>query len=123
MPLRTDPEYSSFLLRSTQKTIQLKTTYEYHDDTQIFVVKYLYTFPDGATKDTALVIKLYFPAEMQMFLSYNGFHILKVYGGHDLSTVDEQSAKYVVLARTRIESAQPETIPALCSGCAAPNTL
>jgi ubiquinone/menaquinone biosynthesis C-methylase UbiE len=100
-PLKSDPEFSSFVLRSTKQTIQLRTTYEYHTDTQVFAVNYLYTFPDGTTKASSIVIKLYFPVEIQMFLDYNGFQIQKVYGDYTQKDFDAESKKYVVVARKR----------------------
>jgi hypothetical protein len=100
-PLNPGPEHSSFELNTTKETVQLATTRSYQADTQLFTVKFRYTFANGSTKDTTVVLRLYFLSEFQVLLHYNGFEVSKIYGDYTQSEFNSEHAKYVVIARKR----------------------
>jgi SAM-dependent methyltransferase len=100
-PLDPGPEHSSFEHRATGKTVLVETTQAYSADTQILTVKFRYTFPDNVTKDATIVLKLYFSAELQSLLHYNGFEVLSIYGDYTQTAFTSESTKYVVAARKR----------------------
>jgi len=98
-PLNPGPEHSRFELQTTKETVQLATTRSYHADTQIMVVKFRYTFANGSTQDAAIVLRLYFPAEIQALLYYNGFGVSKIYGDYTQSEFNSENSKYIIIAR------------------------
>ena len=100
-PLNPDPEHTNFELQTTKETVQLATTRSYQADTQLFTVKFHYTFANGSTRETAIVLRLYFPSEFQMLLHYNGFEVSKIYGDYTQSEFKSDHSKYVVIARKR----------------------
>jgi hypothetical protein len=101
LPLSAEPVRSSFEHRVTKEIVQLGTTQTYHADTQIHLVKFHYTFPNGSTKDGTIVIKLHFPAELQSLLYYNGFDIEHIYGDYTREEFNSESVKYVIVAKKR----------------------
>jgi SAM-dependent methyltransferase len=100
-PLNPGPEHSSFQLQTTKETVQLTTTRSYQPDTQLFSVKFRYTFANGSTRDAAIVLRLFFPPELQMLLYYNGFEVSEIYGDYTQSEFKSEHSKYVVIARKR----------------------
>jgi len=100
-PLDPNATERTFTHRVTGETIRLSTTQEYFTDTQIFVVKNHYTFPDGSTRDGDIVLRLYFPAELQNLLYYNGFDVWRIYGDYTRKEFSSESERYAVLARPR----------------------
>lgn len=100
-PLGPDGTERSFTHRGTGETIRIRTTQEYFTDTQIFVVRNHYTFADGSTRDGDIVLRLYFPAEMQNLLHYNGFDVWHAYGDYTRKEFNSESERYVILARPR----------------------
>jgi hypothetical protein len=89
-PSNPGSEHSSFELQTTKETVQLATTRSYHADTQLLLVKFRYTFANGLTKDADIVLRLYFPAELQALLYYNGFEVSKIYGDYAFHEFNEQ---------------------------------
>jgi SAM-dependent methyltransferase len=100
-PLNPGPEHTSFEIRGTKKMVRVETTQEYYSDTQILTVKNHYTFPDGSTKDGTIVLKLFFPAELQWLLHYNGFDVVSIFGDYSQAGFNAKSKKYVIVARKR----------------------
>lgn len=100
-PLPPDGKEGSFTHRTTGETIRVLTTQEYFTDTQIFLVKNHYTFTDGSTRDGDIVVRLYFPAEMQNLLHYNGFDVWRAYGNYKQEAFNSESERYVILAKPR----------------------
>ena len=47
------------------RTLSFHDRYDLISDSQILTVKNHYIFPDGSTKDGTIVLKLFFPAELQ----------------------------------------------------------
>ena len=86
---------------TTGESIRILTTQEYSTDTQILVVRNHYTFADGSTRDGNIVVRLYFPAELQNLLYYNGFDVVKIHGAYGLGEFNSESERYVILARPR----------------------
>jgi SAM-dependent methyltransferase len=100
-PLNPAPEYTNFGLQTTRETVRLATTRSYQADTQLLTVNFHYTFANGSTRDTTIVLRLYFPSEFQMLLHYNGFEVSKIYGDYTESVFKSEHSKYVVIARKR----------------------
>jgi SAM-dependent methyltransferase len=98
-PLGPDGPERSFTHRGTGETIRILTTQDYFTDTQIFVVRNHYTFSDGSTRDGDIVLRLYFPAEMQNLLHYNGFDVWRIYGDYTRKEFNSESERYVILAK------------------------
>jgi hypothetical protein len=95
------PEESSFQHRRTKETVRVQTTLAYAPESQIFTVSCHYTFADGSTKDAAIVLRLYFPLELQSLLQDNGFETLSTYGNYTRKEFNAENAKYIVVARKR----------------------
>ena len=100
-PLNPGPEHSSFQHRKTKETISVQTTLAYRADTQVFTASYHYTFPDTSTRDGTIVIRLYYPVELESLLHYNGFEVIRTFGDYTQAEFDSENAKYVILARKR----------------------
>lgn len=100
-PLDSGGKESSFTHRTTGETIRVVTTQEYFTDRQIFVVKNHYTFADGSARDGNIVLRLYFPAEIQNLLHYNGFDVWRVFGNYKQEDFNSESERYVILAKPR----------------------
>lgn len=77
----------------------LETLRQYHSDTQILTICNKYTFPNGSTREGTIVLKAYFPAELQSLLHYNGFTVLDVFGDYKRDTFNSSARKYVVLVK------------------------
>jgi len=100
-PLGPDPPERSFTHHGSGETIRIRTTHEYFTDTQIFIARNHYTFADGSTREGDIVLHLYFPAEMQNLLHYNGFDVWRAYGDYTRKEFGSESERYVILARPR----------------------
>jgi 2-polyprenyl-3-methyl-5-hydroxy-6-metoxy-1,4-benzoquinol methylase len=101
-PLDPSPSERSFTRRVTGETIRVSTTQEYSAASQIFVVTNHYTFADGSARDGNIVCRLYFPAELEDLLHYNGFDIVHAYGDYKWEEFNSDSERYVVLAKPRV---------------------
>ena len=99
LPLPTIPKETSFHHRSTQEHITVTTTDTYHADRQVLTQHHRYAFPGGAVRDSTVVLKLYFPVELESLLYYNGFSVQKTYGGYDREPFTAQSIRQIILAR------------------------
>jgi hypothetical protein len=65
------------------------------------VVKNHYSFADGSTRNGNIVCRLYFPAELENLLHYNGFDVVHAYGDYTWEEFNSDSERYVVLAKPR----------------------
>jgi SAM-dependent methyltransferase len=86
---------------TTGESLRIHTTQEYSTDTQILQVKSTYTFEDGSTKAGNIVLRLYFPADLQNLLHYNGFDVFRIYGNYNEGNFNSESERYVILAKPR----------------------
>ncbi len=102
-PLNPGPEHSSFEHRVTKQIVQVDTSQVYTADAQILAITFHYTFADNSTKDGTIVLKLYFPMELQALLHYNGFEITNILGDYTQKDFHSDSLKYVIVARKRGE--------------------
>jgi SAM-dependent methyltransferase len=101
LPLSSEPSERTFAHKMTGENIHVLTTQEYFTDKQIFIVKNHYTFANGSTKDGEIVLRLYFPAELQNLLYYNGFDVWRAYGNYTKEDFNSESERYVILAKQR----------------------
>ena len=99
LPLEQTSVLSSFQINATQETIMVETSRQYRSDTQILTICNKYTFPDGSTREGTIVLKAYFPVELQSLLYYNGFIVSDILGDYERDTFNSSTRKYVVLAR------------------------
>ena len=98
-PLDPARRESSFVHRVTGETVRVATTHEYSADTQIFMAKNRYTFADGSTKDSTIVLRYYFPADLMDLLHYNGFEVWRRYADYTRAVFGAESERYVILAK------------------------
>jgi SAM-dependent methyltransferase len=91
----------SFVHRATGETIRIVTTQEYAADSQILLVKNHYMFADGSTRDGNIILRMYFPADLQNLLHYNGFEVQRVYGNYEREEFASENERYVILAKPR----------------------
>ena len=91
----------SFTHKGTGEVIRILTTQEYSTDTQILQVKNHYTFADGSTKEGSIVLRLYFPVDLQNLLHYNGFEVWQIHGDYGKGDFNSESERYVILAKPR----------------------
>jgi SAM-dependent methyltransferase len=98
-PVSPDPIETSFQRVSTGQTVKVRTTQEYAADSQVFTVHYRCTFPDMSERDAAIVLKMYFPVELESLLHYNGFDVLRKYGEYTRNEFNHECAKYVIVAQ------------------------
>jgi SAM-dependent methyltransferase len=99
LPLPSSPKETSFQHRSTQEHIRVATTDAYHADRQVLTQSHRYMFPDGAVRESTVVLKLYFPVELESLLYYNGFSVQHTYGGYDQEPFTAESIRQIILAR------------------------
>ena len=113
LPLPTTPKERSFQHRRPHERISVTTTDEYYADRQIITQRHQYIFVDGTMRESTVVLKLYFPVELQWLLHYNGFRIEQVYGGYGREPFSAQSVRQIILARPTLartsEPAAPDT--------------
>jgi len=103
------PKEHSFQHRRTHERISVTTTDEYYADRQIITQRHEYFFVDGTTRESTVVLKLYFPVELQWLLHYNGFRIEQMYGSYGREAFSAQSVRQIILARPTIAPAAPDT--------------
>lgn len=112
LPLPSTPKERSFQHRRTHEHISVITTDEYHADRQIIRQRHHYSFADGAVRESTVVLKVYFPLELQWLLHYNGFRIEQMYGSYGRERFSAQSARQIILARpilARASEPAPDT--------------
>ena len=100
-PFSSAGEGRSFVHVGTGETIRVFTSQEYATDSQILQVRNHYTFSDGSTREGNIVIRIYFPADLQNLLHYNGFDVLHLYGNNRREDFTSESERYVILAKPR----------------------
>jgi SAM-dependent methyltransferase len=98
-PLPTTSKETTFQHRRTHEHITVATTADYHADRQIVTQRHRYTFADGTVHESVVVLKLYFPVELEALLYYNGFTIQHMYGGYAREPFTAQSVKHILLMR------------------------
>jgi len=99
LPLATTPKATTFQHHRTHERITVSTTDDYQADRQVVTQRHRYTFADGKMRESTVVLKLYFPVELQSLLHYNGFTIQHMYGGYAREPFAAQSVKQIILAR------------------------
>jgi len=100
LPLPTTPKETTFQHRRTHERITVTTTDDYHADRQVVTQHHRYTFADGTVRESIVVLKLYFPVELEALLYYNGFTIQDMYGGYAREPFTAQSIKHILLVRS-----------------------
>jgi SAM-dependent methyltransferase len=100
-PFDSTGKERSFTHKVTGELIRILTTQEYSTDTQTLQVKNHYTFADGSTKEGTIVLRLYFPADLQNLLHYNGFDVLRIHGDYGKGDFNSESERYVMIAKPR----------------------
>ncbi len=103
LPLDTHPVQASFQNHVTKETVAVETVRHYASDTQIFTIEHRYTFADASSQEATIVLRAYFPQELEALLYYNGFTVTHIYGNYDGKAFGPHSRKYVVLAKPRAE--------------------
>jgi SAM-dependent methyltransferase len=103
LPLPSTSKQTSFQHRRTHEHITVTTTDEYQAECQILTQQHRYSFANGTVRESTVVLKLYFPIELQWLLHYNGFTIEQVYGGYAREPFSAQSVRQIILARPTIE--------------------
>jgi SAM-dependent methyltransferase len=103
LPLPSTPKQTNFEHRRTHERIRVTTRDEYRADHQILTQQHRYTFADGSVRESTVVLKLYFPIELQWLLHNNGFRIEQIYGGYDREPFSAQSARQIILAHPTME--------------------
>ena len=99
LPLPTTPRETTFQHRRTHESIAVATSDEYHADRQVITQYHRYSFADGTVRESTVVLKLYFPVELQSLLHSNGFAIEQMYGGYDRQPFTAQSMRQILLVR------------------------
>jgi SAM-dependent methyltransferase len=99
LPLPTTPKESSFEHHRTHEHISVTTTDDYQADHQIITQRHRYSFADGVVRESTVVLKLYFPVELQWLLHYNGFRIEQIYGNYGREPFSAESVRQIILAR------------------------
>jgi hypothetical protein len=99
LPLPTTPKETTFQHRRTHEHISVTTTTDYQADRQVVTQRHRYTFADGTERESAAVLKLYFPVELEALLYYNGFTIQQAYGSYAREPFTAQSVKQILLVR------------------------
>jgi hypothetical protein len=46
-------------------------------------------------------VRIYFPADLQNLLHYNGFDVWRIYGNDSRENFNSESERYVILAKPR----------------------
>ena len=71
-------------------------TARYDAITQIKTAKTFHQFPgETSEREGSLVLKMYFPQELQALLRHNGFRILEAYGNYDKTPLTSGSPKQI----------------------------
>jgi SAM-dependent methyltransferase len=98
LPLPSTPKQTSFQHRRTHERVTVTTIDDYQADRQIMTQQHRYSFANGSVRESTVVLKLYFPIELQWLLHYNGFTIEQIYGGYVREPFSAQSVRQVILA-------------------------
>lgn len=109
LPLSGTPKQTSFEHRRTHERIIVTTTDEYQADRQVITQQHRYSFADGSVRESTVVLKLYFPVELQWLLHYNGFRIEQIYGAYAREPFSAQSVRQIILARPTMEGTSEPT--------------
>jgi SAM-dependent methyltransferase len=73
-------------------------TVEYDAITQIMSARTFHQFPgEPSDREGSLVMKMYFPQELQALLRHNGFRIVDAYGNYDKSALVSGSPKQIYI--------------------------
>jgi SAM-dependent methyltransferase len=73
-------------------------TGRYDSITQIKTSKTFHQFPgETSEREGSLVLKMYFPQELQALLRHNGFRIVEAYGNYDKSPLQDGSPKQIYI--------------------------
>jgi SAM-dependent methyltransferase len=73
-------------------------TARYDTITQIKTAKTFHQFPgETSEREGSLVLKMYFPQELQALLRHNGFRIVEAYGNYDKSPLQGESPKQIYI--------------------------
>ena len=88
---------------------------DYQADRQIMTQRHRYIFADGRVRESTVVLKLYFPIELQWLLHYNGFTIEQIYGGYASEPFTAQSVRQIILASPTMEATSEPTPDVECS--------
>jgi hypothetical protein len=71
-------------------------TVRYDPITQINSARTFHQFPgETSEREGSLVLKMYFPQELQALLRHNGFRIVEAYGDYDRSPLTSGSPKQI----------------------------
>lgn len=73
----------------------------YDPATQINTIT-IFTRRDGEQRESAgtLALRMWFPAELEALLQYNGFAIEQRFGGHNRSPLDARSGKQILICKS-----------------------
>ncbi len=76
--------------------VSVTETSHYDAISQIKSVKTFHRFPGGMPEtEGSLVLKMYFPQELQALLRHNGLRLLEAYGDYDMTPLTNASAKQI----------------------------
>ena len=79
--------------------IEITENNVYDPATQINIVRMHYALPDGSAQTYELVLRMWYPQEIDAILRYNGLEIESKYGKYDESPFRGDSPKQILICR------------------------